>query len=136
MKLISFLATALLSVSAFAADVPTVRNTLDFGLVPHNGQRTRVVTLTHQSETPLTLISAKMRGTDFYFKHNCPQTLNNGESCQAKITFWAAREGYAIGRLTVVTSETNYIFELSGYGDRDPFANIPQPPIPPMPPRP
>lgn len=132
MKLMSFILTTVLSFSVFA----TERSQLDFGLVPYNGQRTLTLTLTNNAEEPLTDISAKIRGPAFYLKHNCPSALNAGESCRAKITFWAIHEGYNTGRLTVETSAKNYIFELIGYADRDPTADIPPPPVPPMPPRP
>lgn len=138
MKLITVLATTLLSLTLFAADVPAPKPVekgyIDFGLVPHGGSRTQILTLTNNSEEPLTDISAKISG-DFSMKSKCPRVLQAGESCQAKIWFWATREGGHYGRLKVTTSAKDYHYDLYGYGDRDPIGNIPQPPIP-NPPRP
>lgn len=141
MKLITLLVTTLLSISVFATTPETVapqkpveKGYIDFGLVPYHGQRTQILTLTNNAEEPLTNISLKISG-DFYMKHNCPSTLQADESCRAKITFWATREGGHYGRLMVRTSAKDYLYDLYGYGDRDPLGNIPNPPIP-NPPRP
>ncbi|AZZ35799.1 hypothetical protein CIK05_02940 [Bdellovibrio sp. qaytius] len=136
MKLITVLITLLLAMSAFAADIPSEKpvehGQIDFGLIPHNGSRTQVFTLTNNSEAPLTDISLKTTG-DFTMRHNCPKALNAGESCRAKISVWAMREGGLMGRFTVRTSAKDYLYNLYGQGDRDPFQNIPHPPIPPRP---
>lgn len=140
MKLITLLATTLLSISVFAAteatapQKPVEKGYIDFGLVPYHGQRTQVLTLTNNTEEPLTDISLKING-DFYMQHNCPETLQPSEACKAKITFWATREGGHYGRLTVRTSAKDYLYDLYGYGDRDPVGHLPPPPIP-NPPRP
>ena len=138
MKLITLVVTALLSISVMAADVPqkpVQKGHIDFGLVPYHGQRTQVLTLSNNSLTePLTDISAKISG-NFFLKHSCPTTLNAGESCHAHITFWATHQGYHVGRLTVRTSAMDYHYDLSGFGDRDPLADLPKPPVP-QPPRP
>lgn len=137
MKLITILTTLLLSTGTLAADVsadkPVERGTVDFGNIPHNSSRTQIFTLTNNSENPLTDIFLKIRG-DFYMKHNCPATLNTGESCRAKISLWVTREGGHSGRLTIRTSAKDYIYDLYGYGERDPFPPI-HPPIlnPPRP---
>lgn len=142
MKLITLVATTLLSASVFATEVvdipaskPVEQGWIDFGSVPQNSSRTQVLTLTNNSsDKVLTDISAKISG-DFSMKNKCPKTLQPGESCQAKIYFWATHFGGHYGRLNVTTSEKDYHYELYGYGERDPFGNIPNPPIP-QPPRP
>lgn len=140
MKLITLLATTLLlSVSAYSAEAPqkpVEKGHIDFGLVPYHGQRTQILTLTNNGQDPLTNISLKISGGDFYMKHNCPSTLQSNEACKAKITFWATREGGHYGRLKVTTSAKDYHYELYGYGGRDPLNDIPNPPTPPIPPRP
>lgn len=136
MKLMTLLTTLLLSTTAFAADVsadkPVERGTVDFGMIPHNSSCTQVFTLKNNSETPLTDISLKIRG-DFSMRHNCPATLNTGESCRAKISLWVTRQGGHSGRLTIRTSAKDYIYDLYGYGDRPfepPHIPIPNPPRP------
>lgn len=131
MKILSFLFPVLISFSAFAT---TEHSQIDFGLVPYGGQRSHILTLTNNAETPLTNISAKIFGGLFYLKHNCSHTLNPKQSCQAEITFWAAREGYQFAKLTVTTSDKNYDVDLIGYGGQDPSAHLPPPPpLPPVP---
>lgn len=136
MKLFTLLVTALISVSAFAADditVPTERSELDFGLVPYMGQRSSTLTLTNNNEAAIEILSAKIRGDAFSLKHNCPQVLEVGASCTAKIKFWGVREGLHAGRLTVLTSVKNYVVELYGMADKNPANNIPNVPYPPYP---
>lgn len=138
MKLITILATTLLSLSVFADNVsaskPVEKGYIDFGLVPFQGQRSQILTLTNNTNDSLTDISFKISG-DFYLNSKCPQTLQVGQACQTKITFWATREGGHHGRLKVTTSVKDYLYDLYGYGDRDPIGHLPPPPIP-NPPRP
>lgn len=136
MKLITLLATTLLSLTVFATtqeseapQKPVEKGYIDFGLVPYHGQRTQILTLTNNSEEALTDISLKIGG-DFYMKHNCPETLQPREACRAKITFWATREGGHYGRLKVRSAAKDYLYDLYGYGDRDPLGTIPNPPRP------
>lgn len=140
MKLITVLTTLLLSTMAFAADFqkekPVERGMIDFGNLPYNSSRTQVFTLANKSETPLTDISLKISG-DFSMRHNCPKVLNKGQSCRAKVTLWVTREGGHRGRLVVLTSAKDYIYDLYGYGERDNFPPPYNPPFPnpPFPPR-
>lgn len=140
MKLFSILTVLLLSTAAFGFDSipekPVEHGNIDFGWVPYNSSRTQTLTLTNNGENPITDISARISG-DFSLRHNCPKELNVGESCRAKVSMWATRAGAHWGRLTVYTSVKDYIYNLSGTAERDPFPpNYPPIPNPPMPPRP
>jgi hypothetical protein len=131
MKLFSLLITALISISAFAANdvtVPTERGQLDFGLVPYMGARSQVLELTNNGDAAMQIHSAKIRGDAFYLKNNCPKVLEVGQTCSAKITFRGVRAGMHAGRLTVLTSVKNYIVDLYGTADKDPTNNLPLPP--------
>lgn len=134
-----FLLSLVISLSALAdlpeqtptQQTPVQHSQIDFGLVPYSAQRTQVLTLTNQAETPLTNISAKLKSDgSFFMKNNCPQTLTQGQSCQMKLTFWATQQGYHTGKLTVTTSDQNYVIDLSGFAQEDPTAHLPPPPIP------
>ena len=87
MKLITFLVATLLSLSTFATTEATVQQKpvekgyIDFGRVPYQGQRTKILNLTNNTEEALTNIALKVNG-DFYMQHNCPQTLQAHEGCQ------------------------------------------------------
>ena len=136
MKLITVLTTLLLSTVAFATEVPAEkpveRGQINFGTIPHNSSRTQVFTLSNKSEAPITDISLKISG-DFTMRHNCPKVLNAGESCRAKVSLWATRQGGHMGRLTVRTSVKDYMYDLYGYGERPfepPHIPIPNPPRP------
>lgn len=79
MKLITILATTLFSLSAFAVDIPASKPVepgyINFGNVPSNSTSTQVLTLTNNSEEPLTGITAKITGYAFSLKNKCPSTL-------------------------------------------------------------
>jgi hypothetical protein len=140
MKLITLAATILFSLSTFAVDIPASKPVeqgyINFGNIPTNSARTQVLTLTNNSEEPLTGITAKISGYAFSLKNKCPSTLLKGESCKAKVTFWPSSPGGYSGRLYVTTSAKDYNFELYGWGERDQFPQPPPFPNPPIPPRP
>ena len=136
MKLITVLATLLLSVAVQATDIPAPkpveRGQINFGTIPYNSSRQQVFTLKNNGTEPITDISLKISG-DFQMRHKCPTVLNAGQSCQAKITLWATRQGGHMGRFTVRTSVKDYMYDLYGYGDRPfepPHVPIPNPPRP------
>lgn len=137
MKLITLLATTLFSLSALAVDIPASKPVeqgyIDFGTVTVNSASTQVLTLTNNSEEPLTGITAKISGNAFSLKNKCPSTLLKGESCKAKVTFWPNSQGGYSGRLYVTTSAKDYNFELYGWGERDQFPLPPPFPNPPFP---
>jgi len=136
MKLITVLATLLLSTAAFATDVPASkpveRGQINFGTIPHNSSRQQVFTLTNNGQEPITDISLKISG-DFSMRHKCPKVLIAGQSCKAKITLWVTHQGGHMGRFTVLTSVKDYMYDLYGYGERPlepPYIPIPNPPRP------
>lgn len=135
--LTTILTTISLSLSAAANEItiaakPVEKGSIDFGLVPYGGERSQYLTLSNNSSKPLTNITFKING-GFQLKHNCSQTLQANQSCQIKITFWAAREGAYYGNLSIKTSTKDYLYNLSGIGGRDPLNQVPQPPIPVVP---
>lgn len=143
MRLMTLVAATLMCAPAFAqtlevdipASKPVERGYMYFGSVPANSTSTQVLTLTNNGNEPLTGITAKITGYGFSMKNKCPSTLKAGESCKAKITFWPSSPGGYSGRLYVTTSVKDYDYDLSGYGERDPFPQppFPNPPIPPTP---
>ena len=136
MKLITVLATLLLSTTVFATEIPAEkpveRGQINFGTIPYNSSRQQVFTLKNNGTEPITDISLKISG-DFTMRHKCPTVLNAGESCKAKITLWVNRQGGHMGRFTVRTSAKDYMYDLYGYGEKPfepPHIPIPNPPHP------
>ena len=132
MKKLILLCSILFSAYAFAQVEVTELNEIEIGQDKeverhwHNFGMVRVNTRSYASyglkntgTTPMTFVSARISGIDFYASHNCGGVLEPQERCIIRIEFAPFSQGYKTGALLFTYVEDYQLyFDLSGNATR------------------
>ncbi|WII72937.1 hypothetical protein QJS83_03510 [Bdellovibrio sp. 22V] len=124
MKKLIFVATLLLApVFAFAADVQNLKieaqgqdqyYNYNFGTVFVNSRHFVDFTLSATGDEPTVIRRIWISGAMYSADTNCPEILNPGEKCTARVFFWPYAEGHHWGELTFVLGQNNIYIRLFG----------------------